>query len=79
MSAIVQISDSKWALVAMLFDPPNREGEPARCLRRDVVDAILFLARTGCQWRYRPHCCAPWRPSGSSAGAAAPTACGRRR
>ena len=25
-----------------------------------MVDAILFLARTGCQWRYLPACYPPW-------------------
>jgi putative transposase len=60
MSAIVEISDTEWALVEDLFDPPGREGKPARYPRRDVVDAILFLARTGCQWRYLPACYPPW-------------------
>src|SRR5450830_150814 len=56
MSAVIEISDTEWALVEDLFDPPGREGMPARYPRRDVVDAILFLARTGCQWRYLPAC-----------------------
>ena len=60
MSAIIEISDTEWALVGQLFDPPNREGKPARYPRRDIVDAILFLARTGCQWRYLPACYPPW-------------------
>jgi transposase len=60
MSAIIEISDTEWALVEDLFDPPGREGTSARYPRRDVVDAILFLARTGCQWRYLPACYPPW-------------------
>ena len=60
MSAIIEISDTEWALVEDLFDPPGREGKPPRYPRRDVVDAILFLARTGCQWRYLPACYPPW-------------------
>lgn len=60
MSAVIEISDTEWALVEDLFDPPGREGKPARYPRRDVVDAILFLARTGCQWRYLPACYPPW-------------------
>ena len=50
MSAVIEISDTEWALVEDLFDPPGPEGKPAQNPRRDVVDAILFLARTGCQW-----------------------------
>ncbi len=60
MSAVIEISDIEWALVEDLFDPHRREGKPARYPRRDVVDAILFLARTGCQWRYLPTCYPPW-------------------
>jgi len=60
MSAVIEISDTEWALVEDMFDPPGREGKPARYPRRDVVDAILFLARTGCQWRYLPACYPPW-------------------
>jgi putative transposase len=60
ISAVIEISDTEWALVEDMFDPPGREGKPARYPRRDVVDAILFLARTGCQWRYLPACYPPW-------------------
>jgi len=60
MSAVIEISDTEWALVEDLFNPTGREGKPARYPRRDVVNAILFLARTGCQWRYLPACYPPW-------------------
>src|SRR6266508_3185994 len=60
MSAVIDISDTDWALVEDLFDPARREGKPARYPRRDVVDAILFLACTGRQWRYLPACYPPW-------------------
>ena len=41
---------------------PDRAASPARTRRwsarktdfRDVVDAVLYLLRTGCQWRYLP-------------------------
>ena len=29
-------------------------GRPARVPRRAVVNAILYVLRTGCQWRYLP-------------------------
>ena len=46
---MIELSDAEWALVEDLFDPQGRRGVPARYLRRLMVDAILFLARTGCQ------------------------------
>lgn len=33
-----------------LFDPPGRRGAPARIPRRRMVNALLYQARTGCQW-----------------------------
>jgi len=57
---MIELSDAEWALVEDLFDPQGRRGVPARYLRRLMVDAILFLARTGCQWRYLPDSYPPW-------------------
>jgi transposase len=60
MASMIELEDTEWALVEDLFDPPGREGAPARHPRRQVVEAILFLARTGCQWRYLPDRYPPW-------------------
>ena len=57
---MIELENAEWALVEDLFDPPAREGRPARYPRRHVVEAILFLARTGCQWRYLPGSYPPW-------------------
>ena len=34
--------------------PVSQGGRPPKTHLRDVVDAILYLLRTGCQWRYLP-------------------------
>ena len=60
MASLIEITISEWALVSDLFDPPGRRGAPAKHDRREIVDAILFLARTGCQWRYLPDNYPPW-------------------
>ena len=60
MPSMIELDNAEWALVEDLFDPPGREGRPARYPRRDMFDAILFLARTGCQWRYLPARYPPW-------------------
>jgi transposase len=54
MSFAIALSDEPWKLVADLFDPPERRGAPAQIPRRQMVDAMLFLARPGCQWRTPP-------------------------
>ena len=60
MSFAIALSDEQWELVADLFDPPGRRGAPAVIPRRQMVDAMLFLARTGCQWRYLPERYGAW-------------------
>ena len=43
-----------------MFDPPGRRGAPAVIPRRQMVDAMLFIGRTGCQWRYLPERYGAW-------------------
>ena len=64
----------EWALVAPFLPAPKRVGRPRTTELRDVFDAILYLATTGCQWRMLPNDFPPvstvrryfydWRSSG---------------
>jgi putative transposase len=60
MSYVIALSDAQWDLIAVLFDPPGRRGPPATIPRRQMVEAMLFIARTGCQWRYLPERYGRW-------------------
>ncbi len=60
MSYAIALSDEQWELVGDLFDPPGRRGAPAVIPRRQMVDAMLFIGRTGIQWRYLPERYPPW-------------------
>ncbi len=60
MSFAIALSDEQWALVADLFDPPGRRGAPAQISWHQMVNAMLFIARTGCQWRYLPERYGAW-------------------
>lgn len=48
------LTDDQWALLKPLI-PVFKTGRPRKTSMRSVVDAILYLVRTGCQWRYLPH------------------------
>ena len=48
------MSDAEWALMAPLTPPPKTTGRPRTTCLRDVVDALLYIATTGCQWRMLP-------------------------
>lgn len=60
MAFAIALSDEQWGLVADLFDPPGRRGAPAVIPRRQMVDAMLFIGRTGIQWRYLPERYGTW-------------------
>ncbi len=60
MTSMAELTDPEWALAEDLVDQPGRRGVPARHARRDIVEAILFLARTGREWRCLPDRCPPW-------------------
>jgi putative transposase len=47
------VTDEQWALIEPLI-PVYPGGRPRTTDVRDVLDAILYLLRTGCQWRYLP-------------------------
>ena len=48
------LSDVEWALVAPLLPGPKPVGRPRAANLREVVNAILYMASTGCQWRMLP-------------------------
>ncbi len=55
------LTDAQWALVEPLLPAPNTGGRPEKHPRRDIVDAILYVVRTGCAWRQLPFDFPPWQ------------------
>jgi transposase len=47
------VTDEQWALIESHL-PVYPGGRPRTTDLRDVVDAIFYILRTGCQWRYLP-------------------------
>ena len=50
------LTDEEWAILGPLLERERRDGRgrPRPVERREVVNAILYVLRTGCQWRYLP-------------------------
>jgi putative transposase len=55
------LSDPEWAVIEPLLPARHKRGRPAVRARRVIVNAILYVARTGCAWRYLPKDFPPWR------------------
>jgi transposase len=54
------LTDEQWQLIEPLLPKPSRVGRPRTVCRRRIVDAILYVVRTGCQWRQLPHDFPKW-------------------
>jgi transposase len=48
------LTDAEWRLIEPFMPPVRRLGRPRETDLRAVIDAILYIARTGCQWRLLP-------------------------
>jgi transposase len=48
------VTDSEWELIAGHLPLPRRLGRPRTADLREVMNAILYIASTGCQWRMLP-------------------------
>lgn len=48
------LSDMEWAVIAPLLPRPKPVGRPRVADMREVVNGILYMASTGCQWRMLP-------------------------
>ena len=49
------LADEAWMIIKPLFVPePKGRGRPIELDMREVLNAILYVVRTGCQWRNLP-------------------------
>ena len=47
-------TDEEWALIAPHLPPPASRGRTRETDLRDAVNAIYYIAQSGCQWRMLP-------------------------
>src|SRR5512135_491391 len=55
------LTDDQWSVIEHLVPKPKPGGRPAQYERRQIVNGLLYVTRTGCQWRALPHDLPPWR------------------
>ena len=48
------LTDREWSLIAPFMPRPRRLGRPRKTELREVLNALLYIASTGCQWRMLP-------------------------
>jgi putative transposase len=49
------LSDAEWNYIEPHLPPPKGRGRPRIHSFREILDAIFYILRSGCQWRLLPH------------------------
>ena len=57
------MTDARWQVIAahLPAEVPGRRGRPRVWPLRRIIEAILYVDRTGCAWRYLPADFPPWQ------------------
>jgi transposase len=59
------LTDSQWAKLESLLEEPRWDrhggGRPRKYALRRVTDGLLYVVKTGCQWRQLPVDFPPWQ------------------
>jgi len=55
------LSDTEWHRLAPLVPRPKAGGRPPKYPRREILNAILYVVRSGGAWRLLPHDFPSWR------------------
>lgn len=54
------LSDEQWVYVEPLLPKRDNRGRKAQHSRREMLNALLYMVRSGCAWRMLPHDLPPW-------------------
>jgi len=54
------LTDEQWQIIKKLLPKPAKRGRKP-IDRREVMNGILYVDRTGCQWRALPHDFPKWK------------------
>ena len=55
MGYITDLTDNQWSIIEPFFTGENRGKHLKKQEKRNLVNAVLYLNKTGCQWRLLPN------------------------
>jgi putative transposase len=55
------LSDEEWRLLEPYLPAPKRRGRPRLRSPREILDAVFYVLKSGCQWRMLPRDFPPWK------------------
>lgn len=54
------VTDRQWQHIESVLPKVKERGTKRKYAKRDLMNGIFYLAKTGCQWRYLPSDFPPW-------------------
>ena len=54
MGYSTNLTDNQWSLIEAIFKS-NKGNHLVKHSKRDLVNAVIYLVKTGCQWRLLPN------------------------
>jgi putative transposase len=60
MTYPTDMTDAQWKKLKPLLESASKRGRKHGQDLRQVVDALLYVTHTGCQWGYLPESYGPW-------------------
>jgi putative transposase len=58
---LTDLSDAEWAYLEAHLPSPRANGRPRIHSPREILNAIFYVVRSGCAWRFLPHDFPPWK------------------
>jgi len=55
------LTDKQWMIIEPFIPPPKFGGRPREVDIREVVNAIFYILKSGCQWRMLPNDFPKWQ------------------
>jgi putative transposase len=55
------LSDGEWAMLEPFLPGPKRHGRPRLHSPREILNAVFYVLKSGCQWRLLPREFPPWK------------------
>ena len=49
------LNESEWEVIRGFFEKDDPRGRKPKYPRRDIVNAILYVVKSGCEWRMLPN------------------------
>ena len=55
------LKDEEYAVIKDLIPPPKPGGRPVKYERREILNGVRYVLRSGCAWRLVPHDLPKWQ------------------